>query len=190
MINEEISSFDFLGNVEYSKEEEILNTLKNEDFQKQFICDSLINKKNIKTKVTDANVGGNWEQGNDASKLTIEYSVEIEYLYDQNKKPLSFTVDFSSENVSVDISATYDPGNWANFVEPTSESQYNYIQWSDISVMLFTSDGDEIDFLAFKRAPQKIQDMFIRSYTENFISNNTTSTDNLKKDSIRSTPYC
>ena len=45
IINEEISGFDFLGNEEYLKEEEDINILKNEDFQKQFICDLLLKRK-------------------------------------------------------------------------------------------------------------------------------------------------
>jgi hypothetical protein len=46
IINEEISEFDFLGNEQYLKEQEVVDLLKNEDFQKQFICDSLLSNLN------------------------------------------------------------------------------------------------------------------------------------------------
>ena len=48
IINEEISEFDFLGNEQYLKEQEIVDLLKNEDFQKQFICDSLLSINDYK----------------------------------------------------------------------------------------------------------------------------------------------
>jgi hypothetical protein len=190
IINEEISDFDFLNNESYLKEEENYDLLKNEDLQKQFICDSLINKKNIKTRVTDARVGGDWEEGNDASKLTIEYFLEVEYLYDPTKPSAKFTLQFYSENVGISIWTKSDPGSYGNYIEPTFEAGYSSLNWQDIDVTLSTSDGDDIDFLAFKKAPPKIQVLFIREYTEDFIANQTADTDNLRKDNVKSIPYC
>src|ERR1035437_5253077 len=46
IINEEASNFDFLGNDDNMKEQEIIDLLQNEEFQKQFICDSLLERKN------------------------------------------------------------------------------------------------------------------------------------------------
>jgi hypothetical protein len=190
IINEEISNFDFLSNEEYLKEEENYDLLKNEDFQKQFICDSLINNVKIKQHITDARVGGNWENGNDADKLTIEYFVEIEYKYDPSKEPAKFTVDFYSEQIGIGIHTQSDPGSYGNFIEPTFEAQYTDINWRDIDVSMHTPDGDEIDFLAFKKAPPTIQVLFIREYTEKFIATETADTEELKKDNIKSIPYC
>ena len=45
IINEEIKNFDFLGNDEFLKEQEVTDLLINEDLQKQFICDSLLGRK-------------------------------------------------------------------------------------------------------------------------------------------------
>ena len=65
IINEEASNFDFLGNEDYLKEREILDLLQNEEFQKQFICDSLLERKNkIKTDVFESKLGGDWEDEN------------------------------------------------------------------------------------------------------------------------------
>ena len=190
IINEEISEFDFLGNEQYLKEEENFDILKNADFQKQFICDSLINKNKIKQHITDARVGGDWKEGNDASKLTIEYFVDIEYLYDSNKEPAKFTINFYSENVRIGLYTKSDPGSYGNYIEPSFEAQYTDIEWRDIDVSLSTPNGDEIDFLAFTKAPPKIQTLFIREFTETFIANETADTENLKTDNIKSIPYC
>jgi len=190
IINEEISNFDFLGNDAQVKEEESYNLLKNEDFQKQFICDSLTNKKNIKTKITDANVGGDWEDGENAKNLSIEYYLDVEYLYDSNKEPAKFTLNFNGSNIRIDIDSDYDSGNWGNYVAPSGGDYYRYIEWGDIDVSLSTLDGDVIDFIAFRKAPIKIQNLFIREYTENIIANKTLETNNIKKDNIQTIPYC
>ena len=177
-----------MGNEAHLKEEEAYNLLKNEDFQKQFICDSLINKKNIKTNVTEAQVGGDWENGNTASKLTIDYLVGITYKYDQLKEPAIFTIGFDSQNVGISISTTSNRGDYYN--QPSNEDHYNAIRWSDIDVSIFSIDGDTIPFIAFQKAPIKIQELFIREYTEDFIANETADTDRLRKDNVRSIPYC
>ena len=190
IINEEISNFDFLGNEQYLKEEENFELLKNADFQKQFICDSLINNNKIKQHITDARIGGDWAEGNDASKLTIEYFVDIEYLYDPSKEPAKFTITFDSENVGIGIYASHDPGSYGNFIEPSDVAEYTNIEWRDIDVSMSTSNGDEIDFIAFKKAPPKIQTLFIREFTETFIHNETADTESLKTDNIKSIPYC
>jgi len=188
IINEEISNFDFLGNEKYLKEEEINSLLQNEDFQKQFICDSLLNKNNLKTKIAEAQISGDWEEGNEASNLNIKYQLDFEYVFDLNKEPIKFIVDFNGNNVGINITEKNYSGDYNN--EPQTESYYDYINWSDIDVTLLSNDGDEIDFIAFKKAPIKIKELFIRNYTESFISNKTTSTDKLKRDNIKNIPYC
>ena len=187
LINEEITKFDFLGNDENLKEEENYDLLKNEDFQKQFICDSLVNNGKIKRDITDANVGGDWDN-TEASKLTIRYYVNITYAYDPSKQPVRFTVDFESENIGIGVDSTYEPGT--REIPPSGDASYNYIEWSDINVALFTLDGDSIEFIAFQNAPPKIRDLFIREYTEDFIASETIDTSRVKRDNIRSVPYC
>jgi hypothetical protein len=185
IINEEISDFDYLNNDVYTKEKESTDLLINEDFQKQFICDSLVSKNNIKTKVTDARVGGN-----DESFLTLEYYLEVEYLYDSTKEPANFILQFNSDKINVDITTDSSQGDWANYVAPSHDEHYNYIEWSDINTTLSTTDGDEINFIALKHAPHKIQSMFIREYTESIISKETIPTNYVKGDNIKNVPYC
>jgi len=187
IINEEISNFDFLGNDANTKEEEAYDLLKNEDFQKQFICDSLINNKKISTKISDANIGGNWDD-EDATNLTIDYFIDIEYKYDPNKEPIEFGIHFYSEHVGIDIRNNNDNGDYNT--TPTSDSYYTYINWSDIDVTLFSTGGDRIVFKALSAAPLKIQVLFIRNYCEVLINNKTTSTNKLKKDNVQNIPYC
>lgn len=206
IINEEISDFDFLGNDARQKEQETIDLLRNEDFQKQFICDSLLsihdNRKTernakIKISVTDANIGGNWEDDfEDASFITLEYFLNIQYKYDQNKEPVSFTLDFTSDRISISKGGYYDRGRLGGTpdtdIEPSGEAYYDYLDWTDIEVSLFTSDGDEIEFTAFKRAPRNIQVLFIKEYTEDFIADKTMGIEDNSKEfkNLSKTPYC
>lgn len=194
IINEEISEFDFLGNEAHSKEEEIINILKNEEFQKQFICDSLLNKKNkIKIDILDSKIDGNWdEEPENATKLIIEYLLKIDYMYDQTKEPIQFELNFYGDDVSIRKDEWYNKGNISNYIEPEGDVWFSSFYWNDIKVILNTIEGDEIDFIAFKKAPVKIQTLFIREYTQDYIGSYT----NLDvrtsemKDKIQNVPYC
>jgi hypothetical protein len=176
IINEELENFDFLGNDEYNKEKEGFDLLSNEDFQKQFICDSLLKRRDkLKVRVTDSGVGGNWETNNpeDISFLTLEYFTEIEYKYDPAKEAVKFTLNFDSDRISVSAGGYYNPGNWGRYEPPEGDTWYDSIDWMDINVTLFTMDGDEIEFNAFKRAPADIQNLFVREYVESYITTST-----------------
>jgi len=187
IINEEINNFDYLGNDAQQKEDELLNLLKTEEFQKQFICDILLRKNNIKRKVDYANIGGDYEE-NEPSYLTLEYFIDFEYQYDINKEPIKFTIDFDGNSIGVSVHTTDDAGSY--HTQPHSESHYSDIEWHDINVTMHTIDGDEIDFIAFKKAPIKIQELFIRENVEGFISNETFNTSELNKEKIQNIPYC
>jgi hypothetical protein len=194
IINEEISEFDFLGNEAHSKEEEIINILKNEEFQKQFICDSLLNKKNkIKIDILDSRIDGNWdEEPENATKLIIEYLLKIDYKYDQTKEPIQFELNFYGDDVSIRKDEWYNKGNISNYIEPEGDVWFSSFYWNEIKVILNTTEGDEIDFIAFKKAPVKIQTLFIREYTQDYIGSYT----NLDvrtpemKDKVQNVPYC
>jgi hypothetical protein len=197
VINEVISEFDFLGNEEYSKEQENIDLLKNEDFQKQFICDSLLNKNKLKTSVFESNVGGDWQNDSeDASKLTLEYFLKIEYKYDQNKEVIKFDLNFSSEAIDISKNDDYDSGRFGGTtdsdVAPSGSEWFNRFNWNDIEVNLNTTEGDDIDFLAFKKAPPKIKMLFIREYTESYIGTYTSMDIKTPESNvnIQNTPYC
>lgn len=187
IINEEISEFDYLGNDAQIKEEELLNLLKNEDFQKQFICDILLRKRNIKQKVSDSRIGGDYDN-DEPTYLTLEYFVDYEYQYDIKKEPINFKIDFTGDNVSINVNSSTDAGNY--HTPASTDAYYTNIEWNDINVNMFTVDGNEIEFVAFKKAPTKIQELFIRENIEDFISNQTYETDYLKRDRIQNIPYC
>lgn len=191
IINEEVSKFDFLGNEEYLKEQEVANILLNEDFQKQFICDSLLNRIKIKINVVESKIEGNWENDNeDATDLSLNYFLKIEYKYDQEKEPISFDLNFYSDNVSISKVDDYDSGSYD--IEQSGKAWFNNFNWNDIDVDLNTIEGDEIKFLAFEKAPQKIKMLFIREYVENYVINYTgldIKTPETKID-IKNVPYC
>lgn len=187
IINEEISNFDFLGNEEYLKEQEVIDLMRNEDFQKQFICDSLLSiddykktarNNKIKIKIIEARVGGDWEEDfENASQLTLDYYLEIEYRYDESKDPVKFTLIFDSESIEIRKGGYYTPAKLGGTPdtdrEAEGEAYFSRINWGDIDVTMWTPDGDEIEFTAFKRAPSNIQTSFVREYCEDFITEKT-----------------
>jgi hypothetical protein len=199
IINEEVGQFDFLGNDKQSKEQEIIDLLQNEDFQKQFICDSLLERKNkIKTDVFDSRIGGDWEEDNseDANKLSLDYFLKVEYKYDQGKEPIKFDLSFYSDNITISKADDYDKGRIGGTTDsdiaPSGSAWFDGFNWNDINVDLNTTEGDEIDFLAFKHAPPRIKVLFIRQFVEDYIGNYTgmdISTPEMK-DKVQNVPYC
>jgi len=198
IINEEISNFDFLGNDQRQEEEEVMNLLKNEDFQKQFICDTLLRKKDkIKIDVLDNfirdDAGGAFFST--PNSLNIEINLDVEYKYDQTKEPVKFGLTFDGNKVDINIDSDYDPGRWGattdDAVAPSGGDWIDYVDWSDITVQLFTSEGDDIEFIAFNRAPEKIKNLFIREYCEDNIERGGDYPIDMKQtDSVQNIPYC
>ena len=192
IINEEIENFDFLNNEKYLKEKENIDLINSEDLQKQFICDSLLNK-NTKVKVIQAegsNVGGNWDTDypENADTITIDYDIRIQYLYETNTEPLTFDINFYGNNIGVGVDNNSDTGDY--HTQPTSETWFYSVNWHDINVSLFTTEGDTIKFPAFEKAPQNIKNLFIREFLADFIADKTSIEvrDNFNKNEI--TRYC
>jgi len=194
IINEEVSNFDFLGNDGHLVEQESIELLKNEDLQKQFICDFLLGKNNKYriVGVSDAIIGGNWEEidSDDINRLTIDYSPKIEYKYDDSKEPIRFDLFFESDSISV--SASEKSGGDGYSEEQWVDSMFDYINWSDINVTIYTEDGDEIEFTAFKKAPIRIQGIFVREFIAPLIADETQMkiSSSEFKDNIQNIPYC
>lgn len=199
IIKEEVQNFDFLGNDEFLKEQEVTDLLMNEDLQKQFICDSLLNyneKINI-AKIADSYITGNWDEANmvDANSLTLEYSLDLEYKYDSLKEPLKFNLTFHADRIDISVDGWSDPGRWGgtmpDSVEPSGEAWYSGFDWGDIDVKLYNMEGDEVKFTAFETAPPKIQTLFIREYTQSFVENETLDLKTPEiRDRVQDVPYC
>jgi hypothetical protein len=176
IINEEISGFDFLHNEEYLKEEEGLNLLKNEELQKQFICDFLLKRKEkIKTiQVSQSDFDGNWERN---GYLSIDYIIELAYTYDTTKEPAKIGLRFDGDRIQYNVDSDYDPGKWMGTMPdstpPSGGDWFSQINWDDIVVEMFSIEkgfeGDIIEFLAFEHAPKRIQDLFLRDMLGDFI---------------------
>jgi len=199
IINEEIKKFDFLGNDEHLKEQETNELLMNEDLQKQFICDSLLNKKNkIKiTSIQDSYINGNWDENNfdNANYLSLEYSLNIKYLYDSEKKPIEFNLYFQADKINISVDGWYDRGKFGGTPDTDypsdGESWYNSFDWNDINVKIYTMDNEEVQFIAFNNAPPRIQILFIREYVQNFIENETLELKTPEiNDKVQNTGYC
>lgn len=174
IINEEISGFDFLGDGEQQQEDKVLALLSNVDFQKQFICDFLLNKKD-KYKITDVveSTVNDWRKD---GHLDISYIVELSYTYDSTKEPARFGLHFKGNNIGYSVDSDYDPGKWAgtmpDSIAPSGGDWFNEINWNDIEVDMFAVDerDDEIEFKAFKTAPERVQILFISHFLGKFIS--------------------
>lgn len=169
VINEEISDYDFLGNERHMEDMEYFEFLENEEFQKQFICDYLLNKSNkFKITIAHAKIGGDWDNINDdAVNLTIDHSIDIEYKFDVNKESIKFNLLFDSNNININVKSKKDIGGEKD--EKLTYSWFEYIKWDDIEVSLFSIMGDEIEFKAFNKAPKKIQEIFIKEFNKDVI---------------------
>jgi len=198
IINEEISNFDFLGNDEFLKEQEVTDLLLNEDLQKQFICDSLLNRNDkIVVEITD-NVISDDAGGaifRTPNSLNIEINLNIKYKYDQTKEPINFSLGFNGDRIEITMDSDYNAGRYGASVDdseaPSGGDWIDYIDWDNIVVTLYTMNGDEIEFTAFEKAPEKIQTLFVREYCESNIENHGDYVIDLKQvDNIRNIPYC
>jgi hypothetical protein len=174
IINEEISGFDFLGNEQQQQEDEELTLLNNVDFQKQFICDFLLNKKD-KYKITDvveSNLNSDWEHD---GYLNISYIVEISYNYEAGKKPARFGLWFKGEHIGYNVDSDYDPGKWAgtmpDSIAPSGGDWFDKIDWNYIDVQMFMIDerDDDVKFTAFDSAPERVQNLFVSHFLADFI---------------------
>ena len=194
ILNEEIKNFDFLGNDEQQKEQETIDLLSNPDLQKQFICDSLLNKNaKIKIDVLDSIVSGDYEEGpEEANNLTIEYNIKVHYTYDQSKEPLTFDLTFDGDNVPISVDSDYDKGVWAGTMPdstaPSGGDWISFVEWGYVEVKMWV-DGNEIPFIAFEKAPKKIQNIFIREYCIDSIGKNATVKEK-RPDNVKTIPYC
>jgi len=187
IINEEINNFDYLDNDKQTKEDELYNLLNNEDFQKQFICDFLLRKDNVIKKVDESRIGGNYED-DEPTYISLEYFVDYTYTYDSKKEPIAFSISFNGDKIGISVHSQTDKGDY--YTPSHTEEYYTGVMWNDVEVEMYGHDGSDIDFIAFKKAPQKIRELFIRDNIENFISDQTYDTGKLKRDNIRSIPYC
>ena len=148
MINEEINNFDFLGNDKHEMSMENIQLMENEDFQKQFIIDFLTGKSE-KYQIIDSievKLIGDWENTENTdneNQLGVECNTDLEYTYDSTKQPISFSLSFESDSISI------------------TDGDVN---WGDIDVTLFTPEGDEIKFTALENAPDNIRELFIREF--------------------------
>jgi hypothetical protein len=199
IIAEEVEQFDFLGNDKRLKEQEVNDLLMNEELQKQFICDTLLGHDDkVKImKIQDSYITGNWNETNidDADRISLVYSLIIDYYYDSTKPPVRFNLHFEGDNIDISVGGWHDAGRWggtmADAIEPSGESWYDDFDWNDIDVNIYNIEGDEIEFKAFDKAPSKIRELFIKHYIQNFIENETLElrTDD-QKDKVQDIPYC
>ena len=179
IVNEEITGGNFLNNSQNSDERDDAEILKDEKFQKQFICDSILNGKNrISTHPVHVKIGGNYDDYYEyAKKLVLEYQIIVEYNYDRTKKPIRFSLFFDGDSIDIKEDGEYYEGHRGISADVSSAPYYDawftYINWDDINVFVETMDNEEISFVALENAPSNIRTLFIISYVANIITKKT-----------------
>lgn len=174
IINEEISDFDFLSNDKYIKEKKEVALLHNEQFQKRFIIDSITAMRDkIKITSSDSSVTNDPELRIDVNHedMNVASNLDILYAYEGGKQPIKIDISFNGDHIR--YSTEFRDINGSDDQRDDVDSWYSSVNWGDIDVTLFTPQGDEIEFVALDNAPHKIQELFIRSYTESIIEQNT-----------------
>jgi len=168
-INEVISEFDYLNNDKQVGEDERAQLLGSEDFQKQFIIDSISNRSKIKENVIDSNIKE--MEDNDSCNFDLEYISDIVYAFDPAKEPITFQLYMSGINVPCQMDTnTVRSGDYD--VPDDATSLISHVEWSDIDVTLYTKGGEEIAFVALSKASPKIKGIFAKQYLYDMVADN------------------
>lgn len=157
IINEEIGEFDFLNNDGYVEERRKIELLQNPQFQKQFIIDSITKMRDkIKFDQFSAHFYNDIDLDDQyRDNVNLEVNTEILYKYDPQEEPIRFSLVFTGSNIE------YEPDTSSN----------EMVNWDDIDVNLYTTDGDQIDFSILEKAPLNTKILFIKAYVEDVIKN-------------------
>lgn len=148
IIKEEVKEFDFLNYKTDQKEKDSTKPLYEDDFQKQFIIDSLTGDKKISLDSIKVKLTGDWEDKS-SDDLTVEYLTNVEYEYGENKS-IKFKLSFEGDDIK------YNEGG--------DDRWFNNIDLKNIIVNYFDITGKKIEFVAFKAAPANIKYLFIKKY--------------------------
>lgn len=181
VINETISEYDFLGMNKLKEQQQYYELIENEEFQKQFITDFMLGKTD-KYKIidtSDAKITGDYDTdfaADQVNHINIEYGIRIEYKYDPNKEPIQFELYFDNdERINIGIDGKEDSISGADWgSQRIHDSWITSVEWDKINVNLYSIEGDEIEFKAFKKAPQNIKELFVREFTKDLIESETT----------------
>ena len=171
IINEEIAKFDFLNNEALMKETENIDLLKERNFQRSLIVDSITNMRE-KIKLVNPSEAYISEPDIDerTDRIDFQCSFELSYLYNNN--PVLVTLDFLNDNLGISINGYSDPGD-GYLQPPDGEIWIDGVDWNSIKVHLYTPDADEIPFTELENASVKTRELFIRAYCEDIIENET-----------------
>lgn len=170
IIKEEISAgFDFLNSGNQLKEDNFFNILESNEFQKQFIIDSILNKRDtIKLFNSSASIVDDPERN---ERMNIEYITDVEYKYKSLSTPIKLNISFYGNDINYSIGGKSSPGDYN--IPEHNINWYEHIDWLSIEVNLNSLDNREIRFNEFNKAPEKIKQLFIRSYVEPIIEQKT-----------------
>lgn len=170
IINEEISGFDFLNSKIQEQEEETIRTLSDENFQKEFIIDS-ITRMREKIKIIDTGdmylTKPDSDFNDDTDKLDLAYFLTVKYNY--QGKDLEFSMYFQADDLIVHYDNYSEPGD--RYQPSEREKWISNFPWDRIDVDIFTVHDEKIEFSGIDKASDKTKELFIRSFLEDLIKN-------------------
>lgn len=170
IINEEISGFDFLNNKIQEQEEETVRILSDENFQKEFIIDS-ITRMREKIKIIDTGdmylTKPDSDFNDDTDKLDLAYFLTVKYNY--QGKDLEFSLYFQADDLIIHYDNYEEPGD--RYQPSEREKWISHFPWGEIDVDIFTVHDEKIEFSGIDKASDKTKELFVRAYLEDLISN-------------------
>lgn len=144
IINEELNDFDFLGVEERVRNEDNIEFLRKEEFQKQYIIDTLLNPDKINVETLESSIDE--IEGESRNRYNFKHKPRIKYTYDSEKQPMEFQLEIvGSGKIDEEFSDNFD-------------------------INLLSTSGEVLEFKAFNKAPKKIKSLFIRENIHELIS--------------------
>lgn len=154
LINEEISKFNFLGVDDRNDNIEINSMLEDSTFQKKLILDYIDNSNKLSFEEVCQNSIKIEKEDENRILFDISYIECYSYDYDSKKKPISIEFGLFGNDI---VLSKIDDDNFK-------------IDWSKLEVSLSVKHGDEIDFIEYNEAPQKIKNIVAKKLGYDIIS--------------------
>ena len=158
-VNETISNkeFDFLGLKQIHEEEDNYLIMNEYEFQQAFLYDLLFNPSKIEISSSGAEIKKSSGRGSNDGEFNIEYSVDVEYEY--NEKKYNLEIMFNGENVSYKVVSSEHDGRKSIIID-----------WESIDYEIYSGLGDLIDFHIFEKIKdERLERSFIKEFIGLFI---------------------
>ena len=153
LIKEEVSGFDYLNNDKTNKEKESTEILNDNDFQLNFINDSINNSPEIARYVTNDDLNTFFRKYGEIKDEYIDAEITIgyKYGYSSDNEPADFKIEFIADKVNI-----LDG-------ELNSEEDIENINWLQFNVILKAKNNIVINFNTFNSISDEKKIQFIKT---------------------------